>query len=162
MKYWKRFQTSLVNVIGLGANLLLGFGIFLITTIMMLQIHFIGVILSFPGMALLVHYILMWIKLWKEKMSAFSSTMWLNSNMRLLLTRQLKPFSGPPMSIAMPKPFCPNSFWKNWSPGNTNKLITFITTTRDIHIEYSKQFKWNSYFYVSGQSRQFWVALKLL
>ena len=34
--------------------------------------------------------------------------------------------------------------------------------TRDIHIECSKQFKWNSYFYVSGQSRPFWAALKLL
>ena len=33
---------------------------------------------------------------------------------------------------------------------------------RDIHIECSKQFKWNSYFYVSGQSRPFWAALKLL
>ena len=35
-------------------------------------------------------------------------------------------------------------------------------TSRDIHIECSKQFKWNSYFYVSGQSRPFWAALKLL
>ena len=33
---------------------------------------------------------------------------------------------------------------------------------RDIHIECSKQFKWNSYFYVSGQIRPFWAALKLL
>ena len=33
---------------------------------------------------------------------------------------------------------------------------------RDIDIEYSKQFKWNSYFYVSGQNRPFWAALKLL
>ena len=32
----------------------------------------------------------------------------------------------------------------------------------DIHIECSKQFKWNSYFYVSGQSRPFWAALRLL
>ena len=31
MKYWKRFQTSLLNVIGRGVNLLLGFGIFLIS-----------------------------------------------------------------------------------------------------------------------------------
>ena len=34
--------------------------------------------------------------------------------------------------------------------------------SRDIHIECSKQFKWNSYFYVSGQSWPFWAALKLL
>ena len=33
---------------------------------------------------------------------------------------------------------------------------------RDIHIECSKQFKWNLYFYVSWQSRPFWAALKLL
>ena len=34
---------------------------------------------------------------------------------------------------------------------------------RDIHIECSKQFKWNLYFYVYGQSRLFWaVLLKLL
>ena len=32
---------------------------------------------------------------------------------------------------------------------------------RDIHIECSKQFKWNSYFYVSGQSQPFWAPLKL-
>ena len=31
-----------------------------------------------------------------------------------------------------------------------------------IHIECSKQFKWNLYFYVSGQSRPFWAVLKLL
>ena len=33
---------------------------------------------------------------------------------------------------------------------------------RDIHIECSKQFKWNSYFYVSGQSQLCWAALELL
>ena len=33
---------------------------------------------------------------------------------------------------------------------------------RDIHIEYSKQFKWNSCFYGFGQSRPFWAALELL
>ena len=31
-----------------------------------------------------------------------------------------------------------------------------------IYTKYSKQFKWNSYFYVSGQNRPFWAALKLL
>ena len=38
----------------------------------------------------------------------------------------------------------------------------FDTCARDIHIECSRQFKWNLYFYVSGQSRLFWAALKLL
>ena len=46
------------------------------------------------------------------------------------------------------------------------KFFFFATqihiTIRDIHIECSKQFKWNSYFYMSGQSRLFWAALKLL
>ena len=32
---------------------------------------------------------------------------------------------------------------------------------RDIHIECSKQFKWNLYFYGSGQSGPFWAELKL-
>ena len=39
---------------------------------------------------------------------------------------------------------------------------TLWSEGRDIHIEYSKQFEWNLYFYVSGQSRPFWAALKLL
>ena len=33
---------------------------------------------------------------------------------------------------------------------------------RDIDIECSKQFKWNLYFYVSGQSGPIWAVLKLL
>ena len=37
-----------------------------------------------------------------------------------------------------------------------------LTYDRDIHIECSKQFKWNVFFYVSGQSPPFWAALKLL
>ena len=32
---------------------------------------------------------------------------------------------------------------------------------RDIHIECSKQFRWNLHFYVSGQSGPFWAVLKL-
>ena len=39
---------------------------------------------------------------------------------------------------------------------------TFEIMPRDIHIECSKQFKWNLYFYVSGQSRLFWAVLNLL
>ena len=38
----------------------------------------------------------------------------------------------------------------------------FYEPFRDIHIECSKQFKWNLYFYVSGQSGSFWAVLKLL
>ena len=38
----------------------------------------------------------------------------------------------------------------------------FLTPARDIHIECSKQFKWNLYFYGSGQSGPFWAELKLL
>ena len=38
----------------------------------------------------------------------------------------------------------------------------YYTGGRDIHIECSKQFKWNLYFYVSGQSWSFWAVLKLL
>ena len=40
-------------------------------------------------------------------------------------------------------------------------LSIFEATVRDIHIECSKQFKWNLYIYVSGQSRPFWSVLKL-
>ena len=39
---------------------------------------------------------------------------------------------------------------------------TFEIMPRDIHIECSKQFKWNLYFYVSGQSGLFCAVLKLL
>ena len=35
-------------------------------------------------------------------------------------------------------------------------------TARDIHIECSKQFNWNLYFDLSGQSGPFWAVLKLL
>jgi hypothetical protein len=38
----------------------------------------------------------------------------------------------------------------------------FYLNIKDIHIESSKQFKWNLYFYVSGQSGPFWAVLKLL
>ena len=42
------------------------------------------------------------------------------------------------------------------------KLCHFIwVICRDIHIECSKQFKWNLYFYGSGQSGPFWAELKL-
>ena len=34
--------------------------------------------------------------------------------------------------------------------------------TKVIYTKYSKQFKWNSYFYVSGQNRPFWAVLKLI
>ena len=40
--------------------------------------------------------------------------------------------------------------------------LFFQSLTKVIYTKYSKQFKWNSYIYVSGQSRPFWAALKLL
>ena len=43
-----------------------------------------------------------------------------------------------------------------------NIICLVVVLLRDIHIECSKQFKWNLYFYVSGQSRPFLAALKLL
>ena len=50
--------------------------------------------------------------------------------------------------------------WKHCTSGCVKMRQHIIG--RDIHIECSKQFKWNSYFYVSGQRRSFWAALKLL
>ena len=41
-------------------------------------------------------------------------------------------------------------------------LFFFLKNDIDIHIEWSKQFKWKLYFYASGQSGPFWVVLKLL
>ena len=62
--------------------------------------------------------------------------------------------------------------WKKKDIGREGSKIALFfskntTTTeggggRDIYIECSKRFKWNSYFYVSGQSLPFWAALKLL
>ena len=40
-------------------------------------------------------------------------------------------------------------------------FVGFVSITKGIHIECSKQFEWNLYFYVSGQSRLFWAVLKL-
>ena len=55
---------------------------------------------------------------------------------------------------------CRNIGGLSWFP--TALLLGEEPYTRDIHIECSKQFKWNSYFHMSGQSRPFWAALKLL
>ena len=41
-----------------------------------------------------------------------------------------------------------------------DRLCPVDAAIRDIHI--SKQFKWNLYLYVSGQSRPFWAVVKLL
>ena len=43
-----------------------------------------------------------------------------------------------------------------------NWFLSLKDWPRDIHIECSKQFKWNLYIYVLGQSRPFWAVLKLL
>ena len=40
--------------------------------------------------------------------------------------------------------------------------VFYRVSCRDIHIECSKQFKWNSHFHVSGQSGPFWAVLKML
>ena len=66
-------------------------------------------------------------------------------------------------------------FWLLRIKRKVCSAINFCTLTRgepfssfwgeiykDIHIECSKQFEWDLYFYVSGQSRQFWAVLKLL
>ena len=45
---------------------------------------------------------------------------------------------------------------------NLSVLGLFYGKSKVIYTKYSKQFKWNSYFYVSGQNRPFWAALKLL
>ena len=42
------------------------------------------------------------------------------------------------------------------------KIVRIWVAFRDIHIECSKQFKRNSYFYGSGQRGPFWAELKLL
>ena len=47
-------------------------------------------------------------------------------------------------------------------PKFTGNSSDFYTKVRDIHIECSKQFKWNLYFYGSGQSGSFLAELKLL
>ena len=47
------------------------------------------------------------------------------------------------------------------SIGNFSAKIV-LDKSRHIHIECSKQFNWNLYFYVSGQSGPFWPELKLL
>ena len=40
--------------------------------------------------------------------------------------------------------------------------LFFQKIDMDINIEWSKQFKWNLYFYASGQSGPFWAVVKLL
>ena len=40
--------------------------------------------------------------------------------------------------------------------------VFYCVSCRDIHIECSKQFKWNSHFHVSGQSGPLWAVLKML
>ena len=57
-----------------------------------------------------------------------------------------------------PKTLLRDKFCQNGPSKNPKYLLW----TKDIHIEFSKQFKWNLYFYVSGQSGLFWAVLKLL
>ena len=56
-----------------------------------------------------------------------------------------------------------SKFWSlPWFPAKNHPHQTFLAPVKVIHTKYSKQFKWNSYFYVSGQNRPFWAALNLL
>ena len=47
-------------------------------------------------------------------------------------------------------------------PSTKMNCLYIVSSTKVIYTKYSKLFKWNSYFYVSGQSRPSWAALKLL
>ena len=51
-----------------------------------------------------------------------------------------------------------------FQPQNREEMLVpdLYVFTKVIYTKYSKQFKWNSYFYVSGQNQPFWAALKLL
>ena len=49
----------------------------------------------------------------------------------------------------------------NFKKCKVASTLFFQDLDRDIHIECSKQFKQNLYFYVSGPSRLFWAVLKL-
>ena len=62
----------------------------------------------------------------------------------------------------MRKYFIINDISDNISSNLNSNLLRFHCAHPNIHIECSKQFKWNSYFYVFGQSRPFWAVLKLL
>ena len=46
--------------------------------------------------------------------------------------------------------------------GVISESIFNLVPSKVIYTKYTKQFKWNSYFYVSGQNRPFWAVLKLL
>ena len=57
----------------------------------------------------------------------------------------------------------------SWPPFDIDFALQleFIPTlnhlqSKVIYTKYSKQFKWNSHFYVFGQNWPFWAALKLL
>ena len=49
-----------------------------------------------------------------------------------------------------------------WTKNRTKIFLYFCPSSRDIHIECSKQFKWILCLYGSGQSGPFWAELKLL
>ena len=53
-------------------------------------------------------------------------------------------------------PILPESKWQQFLVSDKSHK------SRDIHIECSKQFKWNLYFYVFGQNWLFWAVLNLL
>ena len=53
-------------------------------------------------------------------------------------------------------------FWLKWQRVTPKSIANYIfdVKARDIHTECSKQFKWNLYFHVYGQSGPFWPVLK--
>ena len=51
--------------------------------------------------------------------------------------------------------------WKHWYQ-ELLILESLKALKLKLHAECSKQFKWNLYFYVSGQNEPFWAVLKLL
>ena len=55
-----------------------------------------------------------------------------------------------------------SNLYKPRLANNAVHILIQGTELRDIHIEYSKQFKRNFYLYVFRQSGLFWAVLKLL
>ena len=68
------------------------------------------------------------------------------------------------MAYEINKKISKNTHFENMTAGFALRCqnLYFSILPRDIHIEFSKQFKWNLYFYAgSGQGGPFWAELKL-
>ena len=99
---------------------------------------------------------------------------WDRVNSKAILVKS-KLFWTKPYVLAMWTSVVKSCFWsglKQIGPVQTNLNLSktiwtyrkkkFEPTDKVIYTKYSKQFHWNSFFYVSGQNRLFWAALKLL